>query len=46
MVVQSASDVARETTAIVLLKNDLRVIVAGIRLGRETFANKLKLLRS
>src|SRR5690606_5136208 len=36
MVVQSAADVARETADIVLVKNDLRVIVDGIRLGRET----------
>lgn len=46
MVVQSASDVARETADIVLLKNDLRVIVEGIRLGRETFANTLKYIRA
>ena len=46
MVVQSASDVARETADIVLLKNDLRVIVEGIRFGRETFANTLKYIRA
>jgi len=34
MVVQSAADVARETADIVLVKNDLRVIVDGIRFGR------------
>ena len=46
MVVQSAADVARETADIVLLKNDLRVIVEGIRMGRETHANTLKYIRA
>jgi len=46
MVVQSAADVARETADIVLLQSDLRVIVDGIRLGRETFANTLKYIRA
>jgi len=46
MVVESAADVARETADIVLLKNDLRVIVDGIRLGRETHANTLKYIRA
>ncbi|KPL79417.1 cation-transporting ATPase [Ornatilinea apprima] len=46
MVVQSAADVARETADILLLKNDLRVIVEGIRLGRETHANTLKYIRA
>jgi Mg2+-importing ATPase len=46
LVVQSAADVARETADIVLLKNDLRVIVDGIRLGRETHANTLKYIRA
>ncbi|MBN1561508.1 HAD-IC family P-type ATPase [candidate division KSB1 bacterium] len=46
MVVQSAADVARETADIVLLQNDLRVIVDGIRLGRETHANTLKYIRA
>lgn len=46
MVVQSAADVARETADIVLLKNDLRVIIDGIRFGRETFANTLKYIRA
>jgi Mg2+-importing ATPase len=46
MVVQSAADVARETADIVLVKNDLRVIVEGIRLGRETHANTLKYIRA
>ena len=46
MVVQSAADVAREVADIVLLKNDLRVIVDGIREGRKTFANTLKYIRA
>lgn len=46
MVVQSAADVARETADIVLVKNDLRVIVDGIRFGRKTHANTLKYIRA
>ncbi len=46
LVVPSASDVARETADIVLLKSDLRVIIDGIRLGRETHANTLKYIRA
>lgn len=46
LVVQSASDVARETADIILLESDLRVIIEGIRLGRETHANTLKYIRS
>lgn len=46
MVVQSAADVARETADIVLLQNNLRVIVDGIRFGRETHANTMKYIRA
>ncbi len=46
IVVQSASDVARETADVVLLKSDLGVIIEGIRLGRETYANTLKYIRT
>ncbi len=46
MVVQSAADVAREIADIVLLKNDLRVIVDGIRSGREAHANTMKYIRA
>ncbi|MDD4224568.1 MAG: HAD-IC family P-type ATPase [Candidatus Cloacimonetes bacterium] len=46
LVVQSAADVARETADIVLLDSDLRVIVNGIRAGRETHANTLKYIRA
>lgn len=46
MVVESASDVARETADIILTKADLGVIIEGIRLGRETHANTLKYIRA
>ncbi len=46
MVVQSASDVSRETADIILLENDLRVIIDGIRLGRETHVNTMKYIRA
>ncbi|MCC7522830.1 cation-transporting P-type ATPase [Candidatus Uhrbacteria bacterium] len=38
-VVQHASDIARESADIILLDKSLSVIMNGIRLGRETFAN-------
>jgi Mg2+-importing ATPase len=40
--VASAVDVAKETADIVLLRSDLRVLLEGVRQGRETFANTLK----
>jgi Mg2+-importing ATPase len=46
LVVKSASDVARETADIILLQSDLRVIIEGIKLGRETHANTLKYIRT
>lgn len=46
MVVKSASDVAREISDIVLLKDNLRVVVDGIHLGRETHANTIKYIRA
>ena len=46
MVVESASDVARETADIILTRQDLGVIIEGIRLGRETHANILKYIRA
>ena len=46
MVVQSASDVARETADIVLLDSDLHVIIDGIRIGRTTHVNTLKYIRA
>lgn len=39
IVVDNASDVAREVADILLLKHDLKVIVDGIELGRKTFVN-------
>jgi Mg2+-importing ATPase len=46
MVVQSASDVARESADIVLLESSLLAIVNGIKLGREVFANTNTYLRA
>jgi len=40
--VQSAVDVAKEAADIVLLQQELRVLEAGVREGRRTFANTLK----
>ncbi|BBO34325.1 HAD-IC family P-type ATPase [Lacipirellula parvula] len=40
--VDQAVDVAKEAADIVLLQRDLNVLAAGIRAGRETFANTLK----
>jgi Mg2+-importing ATPase len=40
--VASAVDVAREAAQIVLLRQDLRVLVQGVREGRQTFSNTLK----
>lgn len=39
LVVDNASDVAREVADIILLKHDLYVIVDGIELGRKTLIN-------
>ena len=43
--VDTAVDVAREAAAVVLLEKDLGAVMAGVRLGRETFANTLKYTR-
>jgi Mg2+-importing ATPase len=40
--VASAVDVAREAAQVVLLKQDLGVLVGGVREGRRAFANTLK----
>ena len=40
--VSGAADVAKEAADIVLLGNDLKVLAAGVREGRKTFANTLK----
>jgi Mg2+-importing ATPase len=40
--VNGAVDVAKEAADIVLLGNDLRVLINGVKEGRKTFANTLK----
>ncbi len=40
--VASAVDVAREAAQVVFMKQDLSVLVDGVREGRKTFANTLK----
>jgi Mg2+-importing ATPase len=45
MVVEGASDIAREAADIVLLSSSLAVIVDGIKNGREIFANTIKYLK-
>jgi Mg2+-importing ATPase len=45
VVVQSASDVSREVSDVVLLKKDLRVIIEGIKMGRNIYANINKYMR-
>jgi P-type Mg2+ transporter len=45
LVVQSASDIAREASDILLLDKDLRVIIDGVKEGRRVFANILKYLK-
>jgi Mg2+-importing ATPase len=42
LVVDGASDIARDAADIVLLKKDLEVIVEGIREGRKVFTNTRK----
>ena len=46
LVVQHASDIARDAADIVLLERSLSVVVEGIRLGRATFANTRTYLRA
>lgn len=45
IVVDSASDIAREAADVVLLRKSLDTIIDGIREGRTIFANILKYLR-
>jgi Mg2+-importing ATPase len=45
LVVQGASDIAREASDILLLDRDLGVIIDGIKEGRRVFANILKYLK-
>lgn len=42
---ESAVDVAKNAASIVLLDKDLRVIAAGVRIGRRTFVNTMKYVR-
>ena len=46
LVVESASDIAREASDIMLLQKGLNVIVDGIKEGREVFANTTKYIKS
>lgn len=46
IVVQSASDIARESADIILLERSLEAIIGGIREGRAIFANTIKYIRS
>jgi Mg2+-importing ATPase len=45
LVVDTASDIAREAADILLLEKDLQVIIDGVREGRKVFANILKYLK-
>jgi Mg2+-importing ATPase len=42
LAVDGASDIARDASDIVLLKKDLKIIVDGVKEGREIFANTTK----
>lgn len=46
IVVDSAADIAREVSDIILLKKDLQVIIDGIKEGRQVFANNIKYIKS
>ncbi len=46
LVVQGASDIAREAADIILLDKSLHVIVSGIQEGRVIFANTVKYIKS
>lgn len=43
--VDTAVDIAKQASSVVLLDKGLDVVADGIRLGRETFANTLKYIR-
>lgn len=45
IVVDSGADVSKEVGDIILLKNDLKIIVDGIREGRKIFTNITKYIR-
>src|SRR3989338_4040809 len=46
IVVQGASDIARESSDVILLKKSLEVIIDGIREGRKVFANTKKYVKA
>ncbi len=46
LVVQSASDIAREAADVVLLDASLSVVIDGIREGRRIFANMIKYIKT
>ncbi|MDF1520420.1 MAG: HAD-IC family P-type ATPase [Brevefilum sp.] len=46
LVVESASDIAREASDIILLKSDLGTIIDGVIQGRKTFYNSLTYIRA
>ena len=46
IVVQGASDIARESSDVILLKKNLEVIIDGIREGRKVFANTKKYIKA
>ncbi len=46
IVVNSAADIARETADIILLKQNLKVVLDGVREGRQTFANTTKYIKA
>ncbi len=46
IVVDTAADIAREVSDIILLKKDLNVVVDGIKEGRQVFANTTKYIKA
>jgi Mg2+-importing ATPase len=46
LVVENASDIARDTADVVLMNKSLDVIVDGVREGRVIFANTMKYIRA
>ena len=46
LVVDHASDIAREAADIVLLKQSLKVVIDGVQEGRRVFANTMKYIRA
>ena len=46
LAVQHAADISRESADIILLKKNLLVIVEGITIGREVFANTTKYIKT